>query len=112
MEIGATETHFRGTLPSEARTRREIITFNKIGYGKHLFKLKLPIRVEAEPSTEGWILYHEELRILAVAPTIDECIDEFQEYFYVLWEEYVNKSDDELTDGGQVLKHKLLDLVE
>ena len=27
MEIGATETRFRWTLPSEARTRREIITF-------------------------------------------------------------------------------------
>ena len=112
MMIGATGTHFRVNLPSEMRTGREIISFNKICYGKHLFKLKLPIRVEAELSTEGWILYHEELRILAVAPTIDECIDEFQEYFYVLWEEYVNKSDDELTDGGQALKYKLLDIVE
>ena len=112
MVIGATETHLRETLPSEMRTRREIITFNKICYGKHLVKLKLSIRIEAELSTEGWILYHEELGILAVAPTIDECIDEFQEYFYVLWEEYINKSDDELTVGGQALKYELLDIVE
>ena len=27
MEIGATGTHFRVNLPSEMRTRREIITF-------------------------------------------------------------------------------------
>jgi hypothetical protein len=112
MEIEATETHLKETLTSESRKQREIITFNTISYGKHLFKLKLPIKIEAEPSTEGWILYHDELRILAAAPTIKECIAEFQEYFYVLWEEYVNKSDDELTNGGQALKYKLLDIVE
>jgi len=74
MEIEATETHFKGTLTSESRIRREIITFNTISYGKHLFKLKLPVKIEAEPSTEGWILYHDELSILAAAPTIKECI--------------------------------------
>ena len=43
---------------------------------------------------------------------MEECIDEFKEYFYVLWEEYANKKDDELTDSGQALKYKLLDIVE
>lgn len=112
-EIEATENLFklREYSPPEPITRRGI-TFNEICCGEHLFKLKAPIKVEAEPSTEGWILYHEDLSILAVAPTMEECIDEFKEYFYVLWEEYVNKKDDELTDSGQALKHKLLDIVE
>jgi len=91
---------------------KEIRTFNEIRYGEHLFKLMVPITAEAEPSTEGWILYHEDLSILAVAPTMEECIDGFQEYFYVLWEEYANKKDDELTDSGQILKHKLLDIIK
>ena len=113
-EIEATENLFKlREFPSpEPITRRRIITFNEIRYGGHLFKLKVPIKVEAELSTEGWIQYHEELCILAVAPTMEECIDEFEEYFYVLWEEYVNKKDDELTDSGQALKYKLLDIVE
>ena len=112
-EIEATENLFklREFSPPEPITSRGI-TFNEICCGEHLFKLKAPIKVEAEPSTEGWILYHEDLSILAVAPTMEGCIDEFKEYFYVLWEEYVNKKDDELTDSGQALKHKLLDIVE
>jgi len=112
-EIEATENLFklREPPPPEPITRRGIITFNEIRCGEYLFKLKAPIKVEAEPSTDGWILFHEELSILAVAPTMEECIDEFKEYFYVLWEEYVSKKEDELTDSGQALKHKLLDLV-
>ena len=102
----------KGFLPPEPITEKGIRTFNEIRYGEHLFKLMVPIKVEAEPSTEGWILYHEDLSILAVAPTMEECIDGFQEYFYVLWEEYANKKDDELTDSGQILKHKLLDLIK
>lgn len=102
----------KGFLPPEPITEKGIRTFNEILYGEHLFKLMVPIKVEAEPSTEGWILYHEDLSILAVAPTMEECIDGFQEYFYVLWEEYANKKDDELTDSGQILKHKLLDIIK
>ncbi len=112
-EIAATENplKLREFSPPEPITSRGI-TFNEIRYGGHVFKLMVPIKVEPEPSTEGWILYHEELSILAAAPTIEECIDEFKDYFYVLWEEYAYKKDDELTDSGQALKHKLLDVVE
>lgn len=102
----------KGFLPPEPITEKGIRTFFEIRYGEHLFKLMVPIKVEAEPYTEGWILYHEDLSILAVAPTMEECIDSFQEYFYVLWEEYANKKDDELTDSGQILKHKLLDIIK
>lgn len=72
-EIEATENLFklREFPPPEPITRRGIITFNEIRCGEHLFKLKAPIKVEAEPSTEGWILYHEKLSILAVAPTME-----------------------------------------
>ena len=65
-EIEATETPFklREFPPPEPITRSGIITFNEIRYGGHVFKLMVPIKVEPEPSTEGWILYHEELSIL------------------------------------------------
>jgi len=91
---------------------KEIRSFNEIRYGDYLFKLVVPIMVEAELHTEGWIIYHEDLSILTVAPTVEECIDDFQEYFYALWKEYANKKDDELTDSGQILKYKLLDIIK
>lgn len=112
-EIEATENLFklREFPPPEPITRRGITTFNEIRSGEYLFKLTAPIKVEAESSTDGWIIYYEELSILAVAPTMEECIDEFEEYFSVLWEKYASKKEDELTDSGQALKHKLLDIV-
>lgn len=87
-------------------------SFNEIRYGNHLFKLVVPVMVEAELHTEGWMIYHEDLNILTVASTVKECIDDFQEYFYTLWKEYANKKDDELTDSGQILKYKILDLIK
>ncbi len=90
-------------------TSQTMVTFNEIPCDGHALKLRAPIEVEPEPSAEGWILYHEELSILAAAPTIEECEDEFKDYFCVLWEEYANKEDDELTGSGRALKHKLLD---
>lgn len=87
-------------------------SFNEIRYGDHLFELVVPVMVEAELHTEGWMIYHEDLNILTAAPTVEECIDDFQEYFYALWKEYANQKDDELTDSGQILKHKLLDIIK
>ena len=92
----------------ETQTR----SFNEIQYGNHLFKMVVPVMVKVELHTEGWMIYHEDLNILTVAPTVEECIDDFQEYFYTLWKEYANKKDDELTDSGQVLKYKILDIIK
>jgi hypothetical protein len=74
--------------------------------------MKSPIQVEGELSSEGWIFYYKPLDILVNAPTLDECIDDFQEEFFVLYEAYAEERDENLTEGARQLKRKLLEMIE
>lgn len=91
--------------------KNEKIKIDEIRYENHVFELLVPIEVEVEPSSEGWILYYEDLYILIFAKTIEKCIEEFHEYFGVLWEEYVKEIDEKLTEDACEFKRKLLKMV-
>lgn len=92
--------------------REERITFKEICYGEQALKLKSTVKVEGELSNKGWSFYYEPLDLLVSAPTIDECKEDFQEEFYVLYEEYAEEADEKLTKSAQELKRKLLNLVK
>ena len=68
----------------------------------------VPIEVEVEPSTEGWVLYYEYLNLLIFASRIEECIAEFHEYFHALWETYAKEVDEKLTEDACEFKRKIL----
>lgn len=89
--------------------RRE--SFNEIRYGEQIIKLKSPINVEWMLAEEGYSLYYEPLDISVSAPTLDECEEDFQEEFNVLYEVYAKEVDERLTEGARELKRKILNLV-
>lgn len=90
----------------------KIITFDTICHGDQIIKLKSPIKVEGVLSDEGCSLYYEPLDIFVSASTWDECEEDFQEVLDVLFEQYAMDKDENLTEGAQELKRKLLELVD
>lgn len=87
-------------------------SFKKIGWEDFLFRLKYPLDVMMAFRDGFWTVYDEELEILAIAPDLEQCKKDFQEEFCILWEEYVNAPDNELSLDGQKLKYKLREVVE
>jgi len=89
-----------------------IVTFREITYRDQILKLKSPINVEGVLSDDGCSLYYEPLDIFISAFTLDECEEDFQEVLDFLFEQYAMEADENLTEGAQELKRKLLELSE
>lgn len=110
LEIEGTKEPYRWEKePPLELQRRE--TFNEIRHGEQIIKLKSPINVEWMLSEEGYSLYYEPLDISVSAPTLDECEEDFQEEFNVLYGVYAKEVDEKLTVGARELKRKILNLV-
>jgi hypothetical protein len=110
LEIEGTKEPYRWEKePPLELQRRE--TFNEIRYGEQIIKLKSPINVEWMLSEEGYSFYYEPLDISVSAPTLDECEEDFQEEFYVLYKVYAKEVDEKLTEGARELKRRILNLV-
>jgi len=91
--------------------REKIITFGEIFYDKQRIKLKSPITVRGVVADKVCSIYFEPLDIFVSSPTLDDCVEDFQEALYVLYEEYAREVDEKLTNGARELKRKLLELV-
>lgn len=50
---------------------------------------------------------NEELGIVTMSPTLDECIEDFKEEILFVWNEYGKASDEMLTDGAKELKRRI-----
>ncbi|MGB2842590.1 MAG: hypothetical protein WBC40_08985 [Halobacteriota archaeon] len=103
--------NLRIDFPTNAEPYNERVTFKEICYGEKILKLKFPIEAEGMLSGEGHSLYYEPLNISVSAPTLDECEEDFQEEFNVLYEVYAKEVNEKLTKGAQELKRKILNLV-
>jgi len=68
--------------------------------------------MEGKLSSEGWVFYYKPLNILVNASTFDECVEDFQEEFFVLYEAYAKEADENLTKGAKRFKMVLLDMME
>ncbi len=92
--------------------RPETFSFKEIGWEGSLFKLKHPIDVRRTFHDGFWTVYNEQLEILAIAPDPEQCEIDFQEEFCILWEEYADTPDDELSLDGRKLKYKLREVAD
>jgi len=112
MEVERTEFYRRSKTSLLEIPVKERITFKDICCETETLKLKSPIQVEGKLSSEGWIFYYKPLNILVNASTLDECVEDFQEEFFVLYEAYAKEADEKLTEGAKRLKRILLDMTE
>ena len=112
MGVERAESYSRNKTPLLETPIKERITFKEICCEENILKLKSPIQIEGELSSEGRIFYYKPLDILVNAPTLDECMEDFQEEFYLLYETYAKERDEKLTEVARQLKRKLTDMIE
>jgi len=110
MGVERAESYRRNKPPLLEIPVKERITFKEICCEKNILKLKSPIQIEGELSSEGWIFYYKPLDILVCAPTLEDCMEDFQEEFYLLYEAYAKETDEKLTEVARQLKRELLDM--
>ena len=80
---------------------KEIQIFNEICYGKQTLTLKSPINAEWMLSEDEYSLYYEPLDISVFAPTMDECVEDFQEELDILYKVYAKEIAEKLSEGAQ-----------
>ncbi|WP_410508118.1 hypothetical protein RSJ42_15225 [Methanosarcina hadiensis] len=86
--------------------------FEKIIWNMHYFHLNREVILKISFSDGYWEGSCEELGIFVASTNPEECIRDFQEEFYVLWEEYANEDDENLTADARELKYRILGLVK
>ncbi len=90
----------------------EKLFFGKIAWEGYSFQLNREISLQLSFSEGWWEGICEELNIFVSSTDPEDCIRDFQEEFYVLWEEYANEDDENLTADARELKYKILELVK
>jgi len=90
----------------------EKLFFGKIAWDGYSFQLNQEISLLLSFTEGCWEGRCEELDIFVSSADSEECIRDFQEEFYVLWEEYANEDDENLTADAMELKYKILGLIK
>jgi len=90
----------------------EKLFFGRIVWEGRSFQLNREISLQLSFSEGWWEGSCEELNIFVSSADTEECIRDFQEEFYVLWEEYANEDDENLTADARELKYKILGLIK
>ena len=90
----------------------EKLFFGKIAWEGYSFQLNREISLQLSFSEGWWEGICEELNIFVSSADPEDCIRDFQEEFYMLWEEYANEDDENLTVDARELKYKILELVK
>jgi len=83
-------------------------TFRSESSEKHL-KEDVPIDLIFEDDI--YIAYNDDLGLLVAAPSMKAAIEGINEEFVILWSEYVEVAEHELTDGAKNFRDKLIKLV-
>lgn len=71
-------------------------------------QLTKPVAVNAYFQDNMYFCQNEELGIVSVSANMKDCIRDFEDEFWCLWNEYGKEPDDRLTDNAKVLKKRLL----
>lgn len=74
--------------------------------GKSL-QLAKAVPVNVTYQDDEYFCRNEELGIITMSTTLDECIKDFKEEILFVWNEYGKASDDILTDGAKELKRRI-----
>lgn len=88
------------------------ITFYKIVWENRTFELYEPLSAKLDIEDSLWTLESHDLGILVFEDTIEDVLRSFYEEFSFLWDEYAQENDEMLTSDAQVLKNKLIKIVE
>jgi len=83
-------------------------TFGSESSKKHLNE-EVPIDLIFE--NDIYIAHNDDLGLLVAAPSMKEAIEGINEEFVILWSEYVEVAEHELTDGAKNFRDKLIKLV-
>jgi hypothetical protein len=84
--------------------------WSRIVYSRR-FILKKPIRILPDVMDGVWVHEYEPLGIIAYGRTRSESLEAFRMEFAVLWDEYAQEEDENLTDDAQELKRAINELV-
>lgn len=88
----------------------DTITFRRIISDTGDVALKTPVSVKVRYNG-NWVLSNEDLGIEASKEDWDSAVELFHNYFIFLWNEYIKKSDSELSDEEKEVKDCFLSLV-
>ena len=81
------------------------------GSSEKYLKEDIPIDLIFENDIYIYIAYNDDLGLLVAAPYMKEAIEGINEEFVILWSEYVEVAEYELTDGAKNFRDKLIKLV-
>lgn len=79
--------------------------------GKVEKHLKDPISVNVIFENDQYIVSNDEMGLLVAAHSMKNAYEEIQEELAILWSEYVNVDENELTNGAKQFREKLIDLL-
>ncbi|MFZ3382739.1 MAG: hypothetical protein WA144_02320 [Candidatus Methanoperedens sp.] len=85
--------------------------FKEIHKFQHNLKFKESLIAKVEFVDQMIVVENEEYNILCISDNWDDCIEQFEEFFVFLYEEFALAPDNELTNDGINLKNKLKKLV-
>lgn len=76
-----------------------------------VIQLKNPIKANVDFIDKMIVIENEEFNILCISENWDDCLEQFNEFFIFLWENFAEEANDKLTKDGIILKEKLLNSV-
>jgi len=89
----------------------EPIPLKTVHWEMNTLTLREPVMLRPFYSNGNWNIENEDLGIMVVAPSLDQCLLDFQEEFFILWTEYAQAPDETLTEDAKDLKHRIRALV-
>lgn len=76
--------------------------------GRKRLLLRKPIEVTPDFRDGIWTMENKDFDIISMSPDYTECLRDFNEEVFFVWEAYGQEDDDKLTKGAQELKRKIL----
>jgi hypothetical protein len=97
------------SLISESHVKQ--INIKSFQIGRVEKRLKYPISVNVVFENDQYIVSNDVMGLLVAAQSMKSAYNEIQEELAILWSEYVNVDENELTNGAKQFRNKLIDLV-
>lgn len=88
------------------------LSISEVFINERKVKLSEPLSVKIQFEDQQYILSDDDLGLLAISGKLDNAVNEIQEEFSELWNEYVTCPEEELTEDAIALRAKLIRLVE
>jgi len=84
---------------------------SNIEYNNIRFILSEPLQIKISFEENLWILTNEKLDIYAFGEDFSEAWENFQEDFYIVWQEIAQEEDSKLESKAKKLKQEMIELV-